>query len=219
MTYKEIFTQDKDYQNFLKEFKQKSNKLESMINEGVYHKSLLREISSKVLNDAREFAMNYRRENLEKIKEEMSYFENRVNDVGYSDRPNEAKEFEMLYKLADDRELESMVYSLNSHDLLEINLLRIELKNRGLKELDRSVKNHVIRHGIDGLDENEQREYDKLSHKLGVFNTLNDESLVIDDSIKSVNALDKDFNKMIVAAKEEPSNFMNKLSDEIKATF
>src|SRR5690625_5088538 len=153
MSYKEIYKHDKEYQDMVNRFKAKKDKLAYMASFGYYKKEYLMDISKDIFSEL----SNGVREHHQKVKSELSadierLLNRKKDDVGYAERPNEAKEFEMKYKLAPDHEIKYMVQDLNTDDQLEINLLRMELKNRGMDDLEQKVRHYVIRNDIGGMD-------------------------------------------------------------------
>lgn len=195
MTYEKIFEQDTDYQNFTGEFLRKKARFEQMADQGIYKKDNLLEVSNKLYNELKDKVEEHYTTNLEAIKKDLEHFENKTKKIGYAEREAEAKEFEMRYKLADDYELKNMAQDLQSNDLLEINLLRMELKNRKMEEEDRAVKHYIIQNNLNGLDDIDQKEYDNLRYKLGVFSTMGSGRVFLNGGLQSLENIKTEMDK------------------------
>src|SRR5690625_3602931 len=203
MSYKNIYKQDKEYQNMVNRFKEKKAELERLASFGYYKKDYLLDISKDIFSEL----SNGMREHHKKLKSELSTDIERLSnrkhkDVGYADRPNEAKEFEMKYKLAPDHEMKNMVQNLNTNDLLEINLLRMELKNRGMDDLEKKVRHYVIQNDIGGMNESERQEYESKKQQFATVNTLGSRGVIIDDEYASLNNIESELFNIAISTKE-----------------
>lgn len=183
MSYKPLYKHDTKYSKILNEYKAAKNELERKAKQKIYKfETLLQEgtkIFSKLSNDLQE----HHKMRVDETTEVIQGLKEKHNDVGYAKRPNEAKEFEMRYKLADDHELAGMVNHLKSNDILELSLLRMELKNREMDQEEQKVKYYIMQNDINGLDEIEQREVDYKSQQLSTYNTIGNKTLVDGDEL------------------------------------
>lgn len=193
MSYKELYSNDKDYQKIINDFKAAKSELEKKAKQRVYKFSLLAEEAQDILDDLQASIKAHHATRLEETKQAMRKLEERDTHVGYADRPNEAKEFEMQYKLASEKDLELMVHDLNTDDLLEINLLRMELKIRGMEDQEKLVKRYVIQNNIGGMDEAQQKEYEAKKKDFATYSTVGGtRNIILDGELRSLDNIEKE---------------------------
>lgn len=196
MSYKEFYKADSNYQKIINKFKAEKNELQRKANYGTYKVDALMSEGATIQSNLTDAIKEHNQTKVKEINESMKMLKNGHKDVGYTARPNEAKEFEMRYALSEDHELTEMVDNINSNDLLEINLLRMELKKRELTDADRQVKNYVTTNKIGGLTDDEQRQYDIRQKELSVYNTMGNSGLVIDEEYKSLDNIQKELHEV-----------------------
>jgi hypothetical protein len=187
--YKNMLKNDNEYMSIVNEYKAAKADMEKKAKQGIYNSDYLRKIGTDIHAELTNKIKAYHNKRINELSSEMDKLKERDNKVGYADRPNDAKEFEMRYKLASDKELKDMVQDLNTDDILEINLLRMELKNRGMDESEKLVKRYVIQQDIGGMDDIERREYEYKGKQLATLRTLGNNRVVIDDGILSLDSI------------------------------
>lgn len=192
MSYTEVYKNDADYQKIISEYEASKSDLQRKANYGSYKSQVLLEESAAIHSNLTNAITEHNQTRVSELKESMNLLKSGKNDVGYADRPNDVKEFEMRYKLANDNELQDLVNHLDSNDLLEINLLRMELKARNLDGLDHKIRSYVVRNRIDGMDEIEQKEYDYQENKLSAYLSVGARALVTGDSLAIVSNIDRE---------------------------
>lgn len=192
MSYKKVYKQDNDYQKIIKKYETARVALQTKANYGSYKFETLLENATTIQSDLVNSIMEFNRIRVAETKEMMDHLDNRVKKVGIAKRESDVKEFEMLYKLADDNELKSIVNDLNTNDLLEVNLLRLELKERKLDDLDQTVRGYAIRNRLNGLDEIEQKEYDYRQNRLNAYVNVGIRYLVTDEALIPLDNIHKE---------------------------
>jgi acetolactate synthase small subunit len=197
MSYKKYFTEDEVYQNAMKDFKRKVAKFKGMAERKVYTKESLMAMADKLANDLKAFVMDYHNSTLEQIKKELEDLENQSKMAGYADRPADTKEFEMRYALAEEHELIEMVQELKSEDLLEINLLRMELRKRNMNDIDRKVRMYVINKELEGLEGEDKVKYDQLKDKLSVFSSMGKQAVILDGEYMHIDTIHNDLREIV----------------------
>lgn len=192
MTYTTIFTEDAEYQKVTGEYLRKRELFEEMARQGLYNKDHLKEVATKLHSDLQTFVAAHSEDKKEAILSRMDELQKATQKTGYAERADDAKEFEIRYKLANDSELEDMVTDLNTTDLLEINLLRMELKNRDMEQHDQQVKRYTMMNKLDGMTVEQQQEKEALQYQLGVFSTLGTGSVILGDELTPLDRIEKE---------------------------
>lgn len=183
MSYKSLYKHDAEYTKILNEYKAAKNELKRKANQKIYKFETLLQEGTEIFSRLSNNLSKHHKMRVDEITEVVHGLKAKHNDVGYAKRPNEAKEFEMRYKLADDHELAGMTNRLKSNDILELSLLRMELKNREMDQEEQKVKYFIMKNNINGLDEIEQREVDYKSKQLSTYNTIGNKTLVDGDEL------------------------------------
>lgn len=194
MTYKNMFNENAEYQEILGTFNRKKAKLELMAQQGLYKKEHLQEVAQKLQDELQQNVSAFNQSKLDRLYEEKKAMESRISRVGYADRPDDVKEFEMRFKLASKHELEDMVQDLDTADLLEVNLLRSELKDRKLEELDGRVERYAAMNlvGLAALGEEGKKNYEDVTLQIGSLSTLGNGYLVTGDELMPLDQLGRE---------------------------
>jgi hypothetical protein len=198
----DVFGQDEEYQAFMTEFNRKKARFEMMASQGLYKKEHLQEVAKKLHSDLKNFMDSHKNKQLNEKQQRMESLKNKKNKIGLTERADEAKEFEMRFKLADDFELKRMVDELDTSDLMELSLLRMELKSRGLDKADISGNNHdakvkryITENQIDGMDDIERKEYDRLQEESNIYRSMGTGFVVGEDSFKHIDSIQQELNQ------------------------
>lgn len=194
MSYRDIFKADPQYTEIVATFKRKKAKLELMASQGLYRKAHLQEVAGKLQKELRENVEAFNRSKMETLQEAKKALQSKNNRVGYAERADEVKELEMRFKLASKQELEDMVQDLETDDLLEVNLLRSELKDRKLEDLDARAQRYVNTNlvGVGGLDEEGKKQLESIDYQIGVFNTMRNEYIVDGEELVALGNVERD---------------------------
>jgi hypothetical protein len=195
----DVYKQDEEYQDYMSEFSRKKARFEEMSSQGIYDKEHLQEVSKKLYADLENFLSGHKDNRFNETQERMEALRNKKNKLGLAERADDVKEIEMQLALADDFELKRKVDELKSTDLLELNLLRMELKNRKLdkedstgRNYDAAVKRYIAENQIDGMDHNDQKEYDKLKEESKIYFSMGKSFVVGEDSFTPVRNIQND---------------------------
>ncbi|AQU78311.1 hypothetical protein [Planococcus faecalis] len=195
MTYTTIFKEDAEYQSFTNEYLRKKARFEEMAQQGLYNKEHLKEVANKLHKDLETNVKTHHQTRIETIEKRMDELQKVTQKTRYAERPGDAKEFEMRFKLANDYELQNMVQDLDTTDLLEITLLRMELKNRNLEQQSERVKRYAILNKLDGMTEQQQQEQEELQYQLGVFSTLGTRNIILNDAPVPLDNIGRELSK------------------------
>ncbi|WP_257349062.1 hypothetical protein [Pseudalkalibacillus decolorationis] len=200
----EVYGQDKEYQSFMGEFNKKKWLLEEMARQGTYSKEHLREVSKHLHSQLQNFMSGHKDKRCNERAERMKEIKSKTNKIGYVERKDEAKELEMRFRLANDFELKRMVDELDSTDLLELNLLRMELKSRGLDKNDVSgqnsdakVKQHIIKNNLEGMSPDDQKEHDRLQEETNIYFSMGSSFIVGEDSFTTLETVKGELDKAV----------------------
>jgi hypothetical protein len=195
----DVYKQDEEYQKFMSEFSRKKARFEEMASQGIYDKKHLQEVSKKLYADLENFLAGHKDKRFNETQERMEALRNKKNKLGLAERADDVKEIEMQLALADDFELKRKVDELKSTDLLELNLLRMELKKRKLdkedstgRNYDAAVKRYIAENQIDGMDHNDQKEYDRLKEESKIYFSMGKSFVVGEDSFTPVRNIQND---------------------------
>lgn len=194
MSYKEQFKNDTNYQTFINEFKNGKNTILNAAKSGVIDGQVLVGSINKVVSDLQNNVKSYHENKLKEIEQKQEEIRaNYLQDVDYTS--NEAKQFEVKFNLADDSELQNYVQTLKSDNMLEINLLRVELRKRGLKDLDSRVRGYVA--GLEGEYHNNE-EYNALTKQIGTLRTMGNNAAIIDGEYSRIDTLQNSLSKEVL---------------------
>lgn len=189
----EFLQTDSGYQNIVNEFNSKKNLFDEMVRQGIYNKEHLQKIANQLVEDLRKNIIRHRRERMEECDRQIKELEAKKQSIGYVERQAEAKEFEIRFAIADDYELKSTVDNLTSTDLLELSLLRMELKKRGMGE-EANVKMYVDRHGLDGMDGEDRKKYDRLREEKRVYMGHTNDMVIIGHELFTLSSIQSELN-------------------------
>lgn len=202
MSYTKLFELDNEYKAIVNEYKVAKHDFMKKVNYGAYNKDYLLGLANDIVNDLSKKVSECMQKKIEETKAEMNRLKNSKGKIGYAERQAEAKEFEIGYKLADNHELKAIVNDLHTTDLLELSLLRMELKSRNMDNEERQVKAYISKNKLDGMDEIEQKEYDNLQRKLAIYTTMGTNSIVIDGELKPIKVLDMELQRLAVESQK-----------------
>jgi hypothetical protein len=197
----EVYGQDKEYQDFMNEFAGKRARFEEMARQGIYNKEHLKEVARKLGNDLQNFLQEHKNKRLHERQEKMESLKNKAQKFGLAERSADVEEFKMRFKLADDYELKRLVEELATTDTLELNLLRMELKSRGLDKEDLSGRNHdamvkrYIAENINKMDDAEQKEYERLQEEATIYRSMGVGFIVGDNSFTTTSTIQQELTK------------------------
>lgn len=197
MDYKDMFNNNAEYQGIVSTFQRKKAKLETMAQQGLYKKEHLQEVAKKLHAELQQNVVAFRQSVENSLQEELKALESKNKRVGYAERPDDVKELEMRFKLASNFDLQNAVQDLDTTDLLEVNLLRSELKNRKMDELDNRVERYAAMNlvGVGGLDADGIKQYEDIQYKLDVFATMGDRTLVAGDEMIPLDFIGQELTK------------------------
>lgn len=168
----DFYKENKEYQKFVSDFYRKKARFDEMARQGTYSKAFLQQVSKQLKDNLQGKIMGFRQQGLDSIAERMEILENKKQNIGYADRPDEAKEFEIRFRVASDFELGQMASNLKTKDLLELSLLRMELKNRNMDDKNAAVSNYIRFNNLDGMDETEREEYNQLKEENKLYGSM-----------------------------------------------
>jgi hypothetical protein len=198
----DVYKQDTEYQNFMNEFNQKKARFELMANQGLYKKEHLQEVAKKLHGDLQKFLLNHRTNQLNEIQGCMEALENQSKKLGLSERSDDVKEFEMKFRLANDFELKRMVEDLKTEDLLELSLLRMELKNRGLDKEDISgnnydakVKRYIGEKQIDGMTDADRKAHRLFQEEANIYRSMGAGFVVGENTFQHIDSIQRELNQ------------------------
>lgn len=197
----DVYKADEEYQTFMSEFRTKKHRFELMAKQGLYKKEHLQEVANKLHKDLQNFLLTHKNKQIESRQAKMDELKKKNSKLGLAERSADVKEFEMKYKLADDFELKRMVADLDSIDLLEINLLRMELKSRGLDKedvtgtnYDAKVKRYIAEKQIDGMTDEDRRESSRLQEEANIYRSMGTGFVVGDGSFQHIDSIQRELN-------------------------
>lgn len=138
------------FQTTIKKFDDEIRLLEKAKNNLTARPSQLHKRQKEAVSNLKVMSRMFNETALRDLKSEGEAIARKRVDVGYSKRSEDAKEFEMMYALASDRELQDMTQDIDTDDLLQANLLRMELKKRGMEDQNENVRLYVMKNNLDG---------------------------------------------------------------------
>ncbi|WP_175615826.1 hypothetical protein [Piscibacillus halophilus] len=188
-----LFSEDTDYKKFINDYQANFNRLKKMNEQGIYSKQTLSDANNYLRTQVIEFANMYYHDQKEKIESELKQTENEAQKIGIAERPDDTKEFELKFNLADEHELKDMANNLNTTDILELSLLRQELRKRNMMNEDKHVKHYMIVNQLNAPEGKKDR-LNELNQKLAILNTVKSNGLYIDGTFKTISTIEKELN-------------------------
>lgn len=196
MEHLSFFEKDPNYQEIISKYKDYNKKFNQLVNKRLNNKLDLTNLVTSIKSDLSNMLHDYYSNKRDELEKEKARLQNEAMTIGYADRQAEAEEFKMRYKLADDHELQRIAEETQSNDLLELNLLRMELKDRNLKDHDKKVKNYIMMNELNKDPENEERIGD-INNQLATINTIPNNGFYVGKDYKTVENIERELRNQL----------------------
>src|SRR5699024_8765082 len=123
---------------------------------GATDKKELMAAVKKVAGDLQNGIQNYHTKRVAELEKKQNELANQEPEIDYTS--NKAENYRIKFKLADDYKLKEYAQEVTGDDLTEMNLLRLELRKRGLKQEDDRLKRITIEQQTEYRDSPEFKE-------------------------------------------------------------
>lgn len=198
MEFEQYFEQDKVYQEILSLYKRDKKTVKDAVEAGSDDYASIRKAIDTVGNKLQESIRDFNEERKQELlDEQQEIIDSYQPDIDY--QSNEAEQFRVKFKLADDYELKNYVQDIAGDNPLELNLLRMELKDRNMNDQDMVLKNVSFQQTSQYT--NDER-FNEINQRLATFNTMGNDKAVIDGDLKSIEAIKEELTTELKEAAE-----------------
>lgn len=199
-----VFDNDKQFNELLEKHNQLVKTLKNKVNRGIYDESTITSVSSQIPNALENDVKQFRENKLKELDQEQQEIEaSYKNNVGYASRKDEAEEVKMSYALMDDWEIKNVVMDLNTDELLHLNLLRMELKNRKLTEESQKVKQYIAQNRLENQHEENER-YQEIAYDKSVLHSIGNGGFYENGVYKTTDMIKNELNSFVNHAIQNP---------------
>jgi len=196
MGYKAMFAADKEYMEIVTTYKQAQAALEKKIESINYSNADLQAELNMMMAEAASRLTAIRNKRIEEANEAIA-FAQKPKAIGFATREGESKEFEVHFKLLSDQDIKHFAATLKSADILELTILRLELKSRGFSEADSQVSQYITQNKVGGMNAGDESDFRYYSERLKNFSSVSPAYIVMDNSLQALDQYSNEMKAMI----------------------
>lgn len=193
MTYKKLFAEDNTYQEMVAKYFNGVDTIQRGVKLQTINAKTAKELGNKLYAELEKDLKEYNSSKLQELQSKTEQIEAQYSPE-FDYESAEAKNKATRLKLKSQLELEDMV-NQPGDDLMELNLLRLELKERGLNELDNRLYYHGMKNTVNAKQNDES--YQEAQKAIATLHTMGNKGLVVLDEYVPLEALPSQFDKKI----------------------
>lgn len=182
--YKQMFAADEKYMVIVNKYKQAQAALEKKIQSINYSNADLQAELNMMMAEVSSSLTAIRNERISEAEDKIA-FAQKKKDVGFATRPD-VKELEVHFKLLSDQDIKHYAATLKSDDVLELTILRLELKSRNFEEADTQVSTYMAMNKVGGMNPGEESDFRHYSERLKNYSSVSPAYIVADNSLQAL---------------------------------
>lgn len=201
MTYKKLFAEDNTYQEMVAKYFNGVDTIQRGVKLQTINAKTAAEMGNKLYTELQKNLKEYKDAKLQELENKMEQIAAQYSpELDYES--TEAKNMATRLKLKSKLDLEDAVQN-PPNDAMELHLLRLELKGRGLTELDERLYYHNMKNAVNATQEDEA--YQAAKNGIATIYTMGTKGLIVLDEYVSLEALPSQFNKKIQQEAQQAS--------------